>query len=293
MASEDVRWFDGAGSRLAYRVAGAGPALVLVHGYPVHGETWRKLLPELARHFTCYVPDLPGLGLTEWRSDTDFTFPGHARALRQWIDGLDLESYALLAHDTGGTVARCLADADTARVRHLAIINTEMPGHRPPWIPLYRHLAALPGAAMSFRMLLRQRWFRRSPLGLGGCFVDHDLLDGDFHARFIAPLLASPRRMQGSLNYLRGIGWDVVDGMREVHGRLRMPVQLLWGSDDPTFPLPLGRAMATQFPTPAAFVPIPRSALLPHEEQPDLVLRSLLEFLTPTHAHTRPLARLH
>ncbi len=290
MVSE-VRWFEGTGARLAYRAVGAGPALVLVHGYPVHGETWRKLLPDLAQRFTCYVPDLPGLGLTEWRSDTDFSFPGHARALREWIDALGLDAYDLLAHDTGGTVARCLADADGARVGRLAIINTEMPGHRPPWIPLYRHLAALPGASLSFGALLGRRWFRRSPLGLGGCFVNRDLLDGDFHARFIAPLLASPRRLQGSLHYLRGIGWDVVDGMRAVHARLRMPVQLLWGADDPTFPLPLGRAMAAQFSTPAAFVPIPRAALLPHEEQPELVLRPLLEFLTATRAE--PLRRLH
>ena len=292
MASEDVRWFEGVGARLAYRVVGAGPPLVLVHGYPVHGETWRKLLPELTRRFTCYVPDLPGLGLTEWRAETDFTFPGHARNLRRWIDGLGLERYDLLAHDTGGTVARCLADVDAERVGHLAIINTEMPGHRPPWVPLYRHLAALPGAVGSFGLLLRQRWFRRSPLGLGGCFVDRDLLDGDFHQRFIAPLLGSSRRMLGSLRYLRGIGWDVVDGLREVHARLHMPVQLLWGTNDPTFPLALGRAMASQFPTPASFVPIPGAALLAHEEQPELVLRPLLEFLTPT-TQARPIARLH
>jgi haloalkane dehalogenase len=291
MSHDEIRWFEGAGARLAYRVVGTGSPLVLVHGYPTHGATWRKLVPELARRFTCYLPDLPGLGATEWRDDTDFSFPGHARTLRQWIDALGLEAYDVLAHDTGGTVARCLADADGARVQHLALINTEMPGHRPPWIPLYRHLAALPGAALNFRALLSQRWFRRTSLGFGGCFVNLDLLDGDFHDCFVAPLLASRRRMQGSLRYLRGIGWDVVDGMRAVHGRLRMPVQLLWGTDDPTFPLPLARAMATQFATPAAFVPIPNAALLPHEEQPELVLRPLLEFLDP--AHAAPLRRVH
>src|SRR5688572_26468023 len=241
MASEDIRWFDGAGVRLAYRVVGEGPALVLVHGYPTHGATWRKVLPTLSRRFTCYVPDLPGLGITEWRDDTDFTFPGHARLLRAWIDRLGLDGYDVLAHDTGGTIARCLADADGARLSRLALINTEMPGHRPPWIPLYRHLAALPGAHLSFAPLLRQRWFRRSPMGFGGCFVNRDLLDGDFHDHFVAPLLASSRRMQGSLRYLRGIGWDVVDGMREVHARLQMPVQLIWGAEDPTFPMPLAR----------------------------------------------------
>lgn len=281
MADDDLRWFDGIAARLAYRVVGEGPALVLVHGYPVHGDTWRKVLPGLARRFTCYVPDLPGLGRTEWRADTDFTFPGQARNLRRWIDGLRLDGYDVVAHDTGGTIARCLADDDQARLRRLTLVNTEMPGHRPPWIPLYRHLAALPGASSSFGALLRQRWFRRTPLGLGGCFADRDLLDGDFHARFIEPLLASRQRLEGSLRYLRGIGWDVVDGMRAVHARLRMPVQLVWGVDDPTFPVALGRAMAEQFSTPAAFIPIERAALLPHEEQPEAVLAALLAFHAP------------
>lgn len=291
MANEDVRWTDLGSARLAYRVAGSGPALVLVHGYPMHGETWRKLVPELARHFTCYLPDLPGLGITEWRADTDFGFHGHARTLRRWIDGLRLDGYALVAHDTGATVARCLADADAARVSHLVLINTEMPGHRPPWVPLYRHLAALPGAALSFRALLAQRWFRRSPMGLGGLFVDRDRLDGDFHARFVAPLLASPRRMQGSLRYLRGIGWDVVDALRALHGRLGMPVQMIWGALDPTFPIAIARDMTAQFATPPEFVEVPRAALLPHEEQPEDVLRALVPFLTADRA--QPLRRVH
>jgi haloalkane dehalogenase len=292
MASEDIRWFEGAGARLAYRVVGQGPALVLVHGYPTHGATWRKLVPELSKRFTCYLPDLPGLGVTEWRADTDFGFHGHARHLRAWIDALGLDGYDLVAHDTGATVARCLADADGARTRRLVLINTEMPGHRPPWIPLYRHLAALPGASLNFSLLLRQRWFRRTPMGFGGCFVNRDLIEGDFHDHFVAPLLASSRRMEGSLRYLRGIGWDVVDALREMHARLRMPVQLIWGAEDPTFPIALAREMAAQFPTPPAFVPVPNAALLPHEEQPELVLRALGDFLTTTSAAT-PLRRAH
>jgi pimeloyl-ACP methyl ester carboxylesterase len=291
MGNEEVRYVDVGSARVAYRVAGSGPALVLVHGYPMHGETWRKLVPELARRFTCYLPDLPGLGLTEWRADTDFSFLGHAETLRRWLDALRLDAYDLIAHDTGATVARCLADADGARVGRLVMINTEMPGHRPPWVPLYRHLAALPGAVASFRLLLGQRWFRRSPLGLGGLFVDRDLLDGDFHARFVAPLLASTRRMQGSLHYLRGIGWDVVDGLRAVHARLPMPVQMIWGAADRTFPITIARTMTTQFATPPEFVEVPGTALLPHEERPELVLRALVPFLTADRA--QPLRRVH
>lgn len=290
MAGEAFEYTEVGAARIAHRVVGSGPPVVFVHGYPTHGETWRKIVPGLAERFTCYLPDLPGLGASEWRVDTDFSFPGQARSLRRWIDALGLDAYDLIAHDTGGTIARCLAAEDGARVRRMVLINTEIPGHRPPWIPLYGKLAALPGASLTFGALLRQRWFRHSMLGLGGVFSDRRLLDGDFHARFIAPLLASSRRLEGSLRYLRGIGWDVVDGMRAVHARLRMPVLLVWGEDDRTFPVALGRAMAEQFPTSAGFVSIAGASLLPHDERPEPVLRALHDFLTPDRASVR---RLH
>jgi pimeloyl-ACP methyl ester carboxylesterase len=128
-------------------------------------------------------------------------------------------------------------------------------------------------------------------MGLGGLFVDRDLLDGDFHARFIAPVLASRRRMEGSLRYLHGIGWDVVDGMRAVHARLPMPVQMIWGVDDPTFPIAIAREMTKQFTTPPELVEVPRAALLPHEEQPERMLAALVPFLAAE--RTEPLRRVH
>jgi pimeloyl-ACP methyl ester carboxylesterase len=53
---------DTPGARLPVRRFGSGPALLLVHGFPLSGFTWRKVLPELSRRYTCYVPDLRGMG---------------------------------------------------------------------------------------------------------------------------------------------------------------------------------------------------------------------------------------
>ncbi|MEM7356435.1 MAG: alpha/beta fold hydrolase, partial [Acidobacteriota bacterium] len=78
---------------IGLRVFGQGPAVVLIHGYPVHGYTWRKLLPTLAESFTCYVIDLPGLGDSDWTSGTDFTFTAQARRLGLLIEALRLDAY--------------------------------------------------------------------------------------------------------------------------------------------------------------------------------------------------------
>ncbi len=269
---------------LALRRFGSGPALLLVHGFPLHGCTWRKLLPELARHFTCYVPDLAGKGDSDWSAGTDFTFMGHAERLKQLVDQLELKQYSVIARDTGATVARCLALIDPARVQKLVLINTEIPGHRPPWIPLYQFLTRLPGAQLSFRLLLSSRWYRRSPMGFGGCFTDLELLDGEFHQHTIQPLLKSPRRLEGVLRYLRGLTWPVVDALAENHRKITAPVLLVWGEDDPTFPIALAREMVPQFRNCRGLVTIARTKLLPHEEKPEQVLSAVLPFLAETRA---------
>lgn len=264
---------------LAFRRFGRGPALLLVHGFPLHGFTWRKLLPALVSRFTCYAVDLAGFGESEWHDATDFTFPAHARRLQALADHLQLTDYSVVAHDTGATVARCLARADPGRVRRLALINTEIPGHRPPWIREFQVLMRLPGALPMFRQLLRSRRYRRSSAGFGGCFADLDLLDGDFHDAFVAPCIASGRRAEGLRRYLLGISWDVVDAMAQWHRDMRMPVLLVWGEDDPTFPLARARPMAGDFPDSRGLSVIPRARLLPHEERPDAVCDALLPFL--------------
>lgn len=262
---------------VALRRFGQGPALMLVHGFPLHGFTWRHLLPQLSRHYTCYVPDLAGLGETEWRERTDFGFHGQARRLHEVADALGLQSYGLLAQDTGATIARCLALRDP-RVNKLVMFNTEIPGHRPPWIQEYQLLMRLPGSKLAFRALLESRRFLRSPMAFGGCFDNLGLIHGDFHEQFVQPLL-NLHSLQGIARYLIEADWDVVDRFAREHARLQFPVLLIWGREDPTFPVGRARVMEEQFPDCRGLVEIPNAKLLVHEEQPEAVLASLLPFL--------------
>ena len=265
---------------IAVRTFGRGPALLLVHGFPVHGYTWRKLLPTLAARFTCFVIDLPGLGASEWTPATDFTFTAQARRLGGLTKQLGLEAHGLIAHDTGATVARLLALAQPSRVTSLALINTEIPGHRPPWIRFHQRMSALPGAGATFRLLLGLGWFARSSMALGEFYSDRALFHEPGRLEpYLDPIVASPARMDGMLRYLRGIEWPVVDALREGHRRIEAPTLLLWGEDDKTFPADVAEPMARQFSPPAAFVRIQRASLMPHEERPEAVLAHLLPFL--------------
>src|SRR6187399_3328310 len=94
---------------IAIRSFGSGPVVVFIHGYPVNGYTWRKLLPVLSQQCTCITIDLPGLGDSKWTSKTDFTFTAQAKRIGLLLDGLGISRFSLVAHNTGATIARMVA----------------------------------------------------------------------------------------------------------------------------------------------------------------------------------------
>lgn len=262
---------------IAVRVFGSGPALVLVHGFPTHGYTWRKLLPKLAEKFTCYVVDLPGLGDSVWTSNTDFTFTAQARRLAKLLEMLSINECAILAQDTGATVSRLVAASEPKKIKKLAIINTEMPNHRPPWIPLYRNLAKLPGSNATFRLIFASPIVRTS-MGLKGFYSSSSLLN-DPHslAPYVKPLVNSAKKMAGALGYLKGIEWNVVDDLVATHKRIEADTMIIWGEDDKIFPVDIAEKMSKQFNANTQFIRISKTELMPHEEKPEQVL----EYVTP------------
>ncbi len=279
--STDVQKIEIEDATIAVRVFGSGPAIVFIHGYPVHGYTWRKLLPTLADKFTCYVIDLPGLGDSDWTAKTDFTFTAQASRLDKLFKQLNLDDYALIAHDTGATIARLVALLQPEKVSKLVIINTEIPHHRPPWIRFYQFNAKVPLAHIAFQTLLKSDKFLQSSMGLGEFYTNSEMLKNDKNlVPYSEPLLKSTRRMKGMLGYLKGIEWEVVDSMKKRHKDIKAETLFLWGEDDKTFPVELGEKMCEQFAGKCEFVRIENASLMPHEEKPNEVLRYLIPFLS-------------
>jgi pimeloyl-ACP methyl ester carboxylesterase len=275
--------FVEAGSaRVCYRTAGSGPALVLLHGFPLSGLTWRALVPTLSQRFTCYAFDLIGLGDSRSTSAADYAPPGQAAVLQRVLRSLGVESYAALGNDTGGWIARELALLERDRVTRLLLTNTEIPNDRPPWIPLYQLQARIPGSSFGFRRVLGSRVLRRSPLAFGGCFHDLDVIDGEFCELFVRPLVDEPARLAESLRFMVRMDFRWLDRLSEGHGQLSMPASFLWGADDPTFPEPRARAMLPQFPNVESFTTVPNAKLFFYEEQPELVAAWVVEKLSGT-----------
>ncbi len=260
------RLLDVGHSKLAAYRFGSGPDVVFVHGWPLSAATYRHVVDDLKSSFTCHLVDLPGAGQTVTSAESPIELRAHAETLRAAIDLLGLDRYALVGHDSGGFVARLVAARDR-RVTGLVLSNTEIPGHTPPLLVAYMLLARSGIGARLLRPLLSSRRARHSPLGFGGCFEDPRYEGGDFHELFVRPLLESPEAMAGALALLRNADHRTLQGLDVVHRDIRVPVQLVWGTDDPWFPLAKARPMARQFGGPTELVEIPRGKLFVHEDR--------------------------
>ena len=104
----ESRWDRVGGIRLHSSAGGAGPPVVLVHGYGVSGRYLVPLARILAGSCSAYVPDLPGHG----RSERLPVAPGIDEltdSLRAWMDEVGLERAAFVANSMGCQIVTQLA----------------------------------------------------------------------------------------------------------------------------------------------------------------------------------------
>jgi pimeloyl-ACP methyl ester carboxylesterase len=112
---------------LFLREAGDGPPLLLLHGWPQHGEMWMPLVDELAREYRVLIPDLRGSG----RSGAPSGRYDKHRMTADVLDLLDaegIEKAAVVGHDWGGWIAWLLALEHPERVERF--VDLDVP---PPW----------------------------------------------------------------------------------------------------------------------------------------------------------------
>lgn len=102
---------------------GAGPPLVLLHGYPDNLQIWNKLVPRLADRFTVIAFDWPGMGYSaSWGGGAT---PIHmAERLLRLLDAWGIEQASLAGMDMGGQPALVFAAEHPARTRCIVVMNS-------------------------------------------------------------------------------------------------------------------------------------------------------------------------
>ena len=108
-------------------MAGTGPPLLLLHGYPQSHLIWHRVAPELAPHFTVVAADLRGYGLSEKPAGLPHHSNYSKRTMAQdqveVMRQLGFDSFYLCGHDRGGRVAHRLAVDHPRAVKKLMLLD--------------------------------------------------------------------------------------------------------------------------------------------------------------------------
>src|SRR3954463_7302710 len=130
------------GHTLAFRMAGQGPVLVLIHGIAGTNAVWEDLFPELAVDHTVIAPDLPGHG-ESGASAGDYSLGAMAATVRDLLLALGHDRATVIGHSLGGGVAMQFSYLFPEYPERLVLISSGGLGRSVT--PALR-LAVLPGA---------------------------------------------------------------------------------------------------------------------------------------------------
>lgn len=270
-------------------VGGAGPPVLLLHGYPQTHVAWHRIAPVLAKQYTVIASDLRGYGDSVAAPDADVAAFSKARmGDDQFVlmDSLGFQRFAVVGHDRGARVGYRMALANPSRVTRFASLTVY------PTIEMWEQVGKAFGIAAYHWFMLAQPF--DLPERLIGADPDHFLSytlermasrSDTFHPAAIEAYRVAFRKRDVRhaicQDYRAGATIDALDdeATRAAGQKLRCPVLVLWGERKGATglretPLEIWRRWANDVSGTA----IAAGHLLP-EEAPAEVLAELLPFL--------------
>jgi pimeloyl-ACP methyl ester carboxylesterase len=219
------------GYRIHYYEMGpaAGPVVVLVHGLGGRSEDWRNLAPCLAHAgYRVYIPDLPGYGRSERPVNFSYSVPDEAAIVVAFFDKMGLKQVDLGGWSMGGWIVQWAATHQPERVKKLMLFDSAGLSDRPTWN------TALFTPTSSVQLAQLDDLLMPNPPHLPG-FISRDILRiSENHAWVIHRALDSMMT-----------GRSVTDSLLP---ELKMPVLIVWGTEDHITPLAEGEKMHNLVP---------------------------------------------
>jgi pimeloyl-ACP methyl ester carboxylesterase len=238
------------GTRVAYREAGAGPPLALLHSGLLSHKEWEPAVDSLADRFRVVLPDLPLHGDSEDHPRHPYTLDWFAEVLGGFSREV-LGSRPLIAgHDAGAEILLHAVRTGSVRPSRLVLMNNRMhaPPERPGLLAAWRmttRAAAVPGLDRLLSHGARavftpQRGLRMSARAnpAAADLLRHAFADVPGNSN----LARSWARCAGA--WPRGAQTHLLD----LYPRLQMPVLLLWGDRDPMYPLAIAEEALALLP---------------------------------------------
>ena len=270
------------GIRQHYLDAGSGPPVVLLHGFPETSFAWRHQIPALTQSFRVIAPDLRGYGETD-KPASGYDKRTMANDLVALLNELKVPKIALVGHDRGARVATRFAKDHPDLLDRLVImdnvptriVSRSMNAQiaRAYWFFTFHLVSDLPEALIVGR---EEIWLRH--FFSNWCCNPHTIAGADFN-HYVAAYQA-PGAVRGALADYRATAEDNEQDLVDADVRISCPVLSLWGADfdavGKTFDM---ASVWAEMASDLRAIPIEQCGHLPHEEQPEVVNRLLIEFL--------------
>jgi pimeloyl-ACP methyl ester carboxylesterase len=268
------------GLRFHCVAGGAGPLVLLLHGFPECWYSWRAQLPALAARSRVVAPDLRGYNLTE-RPALGYDIGALCEDVRALIEALGEREATIVGHDWGGVIAWCFAIRYPDYARRLAIVNAPHPA---AYLRALRRPVQLARSAYVGFFQLRGRAERviaaDDYAAVRRLFRAADpraawLSDADI-GRYVAAL-ARPGALSAALEYYRQLRprhLQATSPMRVI----RAPTLVLWGERDSV----LGPELLDGLDLWVRDLSVRRFPAAGHwlnQEEPERVNAALLDFL--------------
>lgn len=224
------------GERLAYYDEGQGEVLLLIHGMAGSSQTWREILPRLAKNYRVIAPDLLGHGQSA-KPRTDYSLGAFAVGLRDLLDELEVDSATIVGQSLGGGIAMQFLYQHPDYCQRLILISSGGLGQD---VGLILRLLSAPGAELVMpviapRFVLRagdsvKSWLSsmglRSPRGAEIWSAYSSFSDAATRDSFL-------RTLRSVVDY-RG---QSVSALNRLQLREDLPTLAIWGEDDAIIPV--------------------------------------------------------
>lgn len=283
LADPDSLFVEVNGLRVHYKLAGRGtPPLVLLHGSFLSVYSWREVMVPLAEHTQVLAFDRPAFGLTERQipmHDPARRYSAEAQAdlTAALLEHLGLDNVVLVGNSTGGTIALLVALRHQQRVQALVLVDAMVySGYAISEFPprVHRMLRAMgPVGAWLVRLMIG---------GLHKTIIRSFWYD---KTRVTPDLLAHYRQALRVANWDWAL-WELILASHALHldaqlANIRVPTLVISGEHDRTVRVAESVRLAGALPN-AGLVIVPNCAHLPHEEQPEVFVRLMKDFIRRT-----------
>jgi pimeloyl-ACP methyl ester carboxylesterase len=278
---EEIRRITLHGHSVAYRQAGSGPVVVLVHGITSSSATWQRVMPDLARSFTVIAPDLAGHGESA-KPKGDYSLGAHASNVRDLLLALGHERATFVGHSLGGGIVMQLCYQFPERCERLVLVDSGGLGRE---VSLLLRAATLPGSELVLPFLAATRLLDAGAragglLGRLGLHLPTDLQEmGRGHST-----LADSEARAAFVQTLRAVvepGGQRVDASNRLYLTQHIPFLLMWGERDSIIPVSHGRAAHEQVPG-SRLELFARSGHFPQLDEPERLVDVLVDFIDST-----------